>query len=92
MLNASATTGGGEGRDYDVVIDEPGLVWNKSFMENLDIERLSLDPAQMRAEYAAHAHDMGRCEWPAGWNPEAAFLFNTPQPRPLLQLQPAATS
>jgi flavin-dependent dehydrogenase len=80
---------------YAMVLNEPGLVWNRSFMENLDIERLSFNPERMRAEYAAHAHETDRYEWPAGWNPEAMFRFNTPRrrPSPELRLQgTAATS
>jgi len=77
---------------YAMVLNEPGLVWNRSFMENLDIERLSFNPERMRAEYAAHTHNADRYEWPAGWNPEAAFLFNTPQRRPSPQLQGTAAT
>jgi len=70
---------------YAMVLDEPALVWNKSFLEALDVERLAFDPDGMRAEYAAHAHRTERYEWPAGWNPEAAFRFKTPRRRPALQ-------
>jgi flavin-dependent dehydrogenase len=76
---------------YAMVLNEPGLVWNRSFLEQLDIERLSFNPEQMRADYAAHAHRADRYAWPAGWNPEAAFLFNTSQRLPAPELQAAAT-
>jgi hypothetical protein len=47
----------------------------------------------MRAEYAGHAHTTARYVWPAGWNPEAAFRFNTPlrQKAPQLENATAAT-
>lgn len=77
---------------YAMVLNEPGLVWNRSFMDQLDIERLSFDPEQMRAEYAAHVGKTDRYEWPSGWNPEAAFLFNTPQRRPVPQLHGMASA
>ena len=67
---------------YAMVLDEPWLVWNKSFVESLDLERLALVPDQMRAEYAPHARSTERYPWPAGWNPEAAFRFNTPRRAP----------
>ena len=64
---------------YAMVLDEPGLVWNRPFLEQLDTERLNFDPDAMRAEYAPFAPSTDRYEWPAGWNPEAAFRFNTPR-------------
>jgi flavin-dependent dehydrogenase len=63
---------------YAMVLNEPNAVWNKTFVENLDTERLVFDPAAMRAEYAMHAGCTDRFAWPIGWNPEAAFRFNTP--------------
>ena len=63
---------------YAMVLDEPGAVWNRPFLENLDLERLSFDPDRMRAEYALYADAAERYPWPAGWNPEAAFRFKTP--------------
>jgi flavin-dependent dehydrogenase len=78
---------------YAMVLNEPNAVWNKSFIESLDTERLALDPAQMRAEYAAHAGCTDRFPWPMGWNPEAAFRFNTPLKKgaPILAAAGAAT-
>jgi flavin-dependent dehydrogenase len=64
---------------YALVLDEPGLVWNKPFLEQIDLERLSFDPERMRAEYAPFAGSMDRYPWPAGWNPESGFRFNTPR-------------
>lgn len=63
---------------YAMVLDEPGAVWNRPFLESLDLERLSFDPERMRAEYSRHAGAAERYPWPAGWNPEAAFRFKTP--------------
>ena len=67
---------------YAMVLDEPALVWNRPFVEQLDLERLSFDPERMRAEYSPHAGSTDRYPWPAGWNPEAAFRFNTPRLAP----------
>ena len=64
---------------YALVVDEPALLWNRPFLEQLDLERLSFDPEHMRAEYATYSHCADRYQWPAGWNPEAAFRFNTPR-------------
>lgn len=64
---------------YAMVLDEPALVWNRSFLEQLDLERLAFDPERMRSDYAPHALDTTRYPWPAGWNPEAAFRFKTPR-------------
>lgn len=64
---------------YAMVLNEPDLVWNRSFIAQLDVQRLGFDPVKMRAEYEAHRGATERYEWPAGWNPEAAFVFNTPQ-------------
>jgi hypothetical protein len=75
---------------YAMVLDQPGLVWNKTFVEQLDTERLAFDPTRMRAEYAAHADQTGRYTWPDGWNPEVAFRFHTPLRQPSAQLQGAA--
>jgi transcriptional regulator with PAS, ATPase and Fis domain len=33
-----------------------------------------------------------RYQWPAGWNPEAAFLFHTPQRQPSPEMQGAAAT
>lgn len=75
---------------YAMVLDEPALVWNRSFLEQLDTERLAFDPARMRAEYEPHAAETDRHQWPAGWNPEAAFRFKTPQRRPAAVLESAS--
>ena len=64
---------------YARVLDEPALVWNKSFVSSLDLEKLSFNPAQMAADYAPHAGCTERYMWPARWNPEVAFCFNTPR-------------
>jgi hypothetical protein len=64
---------------YAMVLDEPSLVWNRAFLEGLDLERLAFDPGQMRAGYAPHASATERYPWPQGWNPEAAFRFKTPR-------------
>jgi flavin-dependent dehydrogenase len=63
---------------YAMVLDEPSLVWNRSFLEQLDLERLAFDPDRMRRDYLPHAFETERYAWPAGWNPEAAFRFKTP--------------
>jgi 2-polyprenyl-6-methoxyphenol hydroxylase-like FAD-dependent oxidoreductase len=63
---------------YAMVLDEPSLVWNRSFLEQLDLERLAFDPDRMRRDYLPHAFETQRYAWPAGWNPEAAFRFQTP--------------
>lgn len=76
---------------YAMVLEEPALVWNKSFLMSLDLDRLSFDPARMRDEYAVHARSADRYEWPAGWNPEAAFRFKTPM-RQAAAPMPAAAS
>jgi 2-polyprenyl-6-methoxyphenol hydroxylase-like FAD-dependent oxidoreductase len=68
---------------YALVVDEPALLWNRPFLEQLDLERLSFDPEHMRAEYATYSHCADRYQWPAGWNPEAAFRFNTPRRVPV---------
>ena len=62
---------------YAMTLDEPFAVWNRSFVASLDLEKLKFDPVQMAADYAAHATCTDRYEWPAGWNPEAAFVFRT---------------
>ena len=67
---------------YALVLDQPALVWNRPFLEQLDLERLSFDPEAMRAAYAPFADSTDRYSWPAGWNPEAAFRFNTPRRAP----------
>lgn len=64
---------------YAMVLDEPSLVWNRPFIESLDLERLMFEPEQMRAQYLPHAGSTERYPWPAGWNPEAAFRFTTPR-------------
>jgi hypothetical protein len=69
---------------YALVLDEPALVWNKPFLDQLDLERLAFDPEAMRAEYAPFKERTERYSWPAGWNPEAAFRFNTPRRAPAL--------
>jgi hypothetical protein len=43
----------------------------------------------MAADYAAHASCLERYPWPAGWNPEAAFVFKTAftaAPPPAMQM------
>jgi hypothetical protein len=62
---------------YAMVLDRPFAVWNKSFLDDLDLERLTFDPEKMQEEYAPHASCTERYPWPAGWNPEAAFRFKT---------------
>ena len=62
---------------YAMVLDEPSVVWNRSFVSSLNLEQLSFDPALMAADYAPHAGCADRYEWPEGWNPEAAFCFRT---------------
>jgi hypothetical protein len=74
------------------VLNEPNTVWNKTFVENLDTERLAFDPAAMAAEYAMHAGCTDRHEWPAGWNPEVAFRFNTPIKAAAAALEGAAAA
>jgi hypothetical protein len=61
-----------------MVLDVPELVRNRAFLEQLDLERLSFDPARMRSEYAPCAAAAERYPWPPNWNPEAAFRFKTP--------------
>ncbi len=63
---------------YAMVLDEPTAVTNKSFVTSIELDRLSFNPAQMAADYAAHAGCSERYMWPRGWNPEAAFRFKTP--------------
>jgi hypothetical protein len=70
------------GHIYALVLDEPSIVWNRAFLESLDLERLSFDPERMLADYSPHAGATERYPWPAGWNPEAAFRFNTPRRTP----------
>ncbi len=77
---------------YAMVLNEPELVWNQTFIEQLDTERLTFDPDQMRAEYAAHAYTTARYVWPEGWNPEAAFRFNTPLRQKARQLENATAA
>ncbi len=77
---------------YAVVLNEPKAVWNQSFLESLDTERLAFDPVQMRAEYAVHASCTERHQWPMGWNPEAAFRFNTPLKQRSAMLEGAAAT
>ncbi|HEX4346312.1 MAG TPA: FAD-dependent monooxygenase [Vicinamibacterales bacterium] len=62
---------------YAMVLEDPTVVWNKAFVSSLKLESLSFDPARMAADYAVHAESMERYMWPAGWNPEAAFVFKT---------------
>jgi hypothetical protein len=71
---------------YAMVLNEPGAVWNKAFVENLDTERLAFDVAEMRAEYGRHRDCTERYPWPAGWNPEAAFRFQTAQKSEMVAL------
>jgi flavin-dependent dehydrogenase len=63
---------------YAMVLDAPELVYNRAFLERIDLERLAFDPARMRAEYAPVADSTDRYPWPPNWNPEAAFRFKTP--------------
>jgi flavin-dependent dehydrogenase len=77
---------------YAMVLNEPGLVWNRPFLESLDLERLAFDPARMAAEYAPYAGSPDRYQWPAGWNPEVAFRFNTPRRTPLPELEGATVT
>jgi hypothetical protein len=77
---------------YAMVLDDPTLVWNRSFLEHLDLERLAFDPEAMRTAYAPHGGNTERYVWPAGWNPEAAFRFNTPRRAPDVQPARAVTS
>ena len=63
---------------YAMVLDEPTAVTNKSFVTSIELDRLSFNPNQMAADYAAHAGCSERYMWPGGWNPEAAFCFKTP--------------
>ncbi len=62
-----------------MVLDDPAVVWNQSFVSSLNLEKLSFDPARMAADYASHAACPDRYMWPMGWNPEAAFCFRTPR-------------
>jgi 2-polyprenyl-6-methoxyphenol hydroxylase-like FAD-dependent oxidoreductase len=63
---------------YAAVLDDPGVFWNRSFVESLELDRLAFDVDVMRAHYAAHAGCSDRYAWPAGWNPEAlARLMGT---------------
>jgi flavin-dependent dehydrogenase len=63
---------------YAMVLDAPELVYNRAFLEQLDLERLSFDPVRMRGEYSRFAGSAERYPWPPNWNPEAAFRFKTP--------------
>ncbi len=74
---------------YALVLDEPSLVWNRSFLESLDLERFAFDPERMRADYAPHAHRTEHYVWPAGYNPEAAFRFQTPRRAPAREFESA---
>jgi flavin-dependent dehydrogenase len=76
---------------YAMVLDEPAAVWNNSFLSSLNLETLSFDPARMAADYAAHAGCAERYMWPAGWNPEAAFVFKTARRRAPAELAGAAS-
>lgn len=64
---------------YAMVLDDAALVWNRSFVTSLNLELLSFNPSQMAADYAPHAGCTERYCWPAGWNPEAAFVFKSPR-------------
>ncbi|HEY1911750.1 MAG TPA: FAD-dependent monooxygenase [Vicinamibacterales bacterium] len=75
---------------YAMVLDEPAIVWNQSFVSSLDLEKLSFDPVRMAADYAAHATCSERYMWPMGWNPEAAFGFKTPRRTKATELTGAA--
>src|SRR5262249_54379849 len=77
---------------YALILGEPALVWNRSFLESLDLERLSFDPERMRADYAPHAGRTERYMWRAGYNPEAASRFNPPRRAPAPELQGAASA
>jgi flavin-dependent dehydrogenase len=77
---------------YAMVLDQPGLVWNRPFLESLDLDRLSFDPAQMAADYAPYAASTDRYAWPSGWNPEVAFRFNTPRRTPRPEFEGAAAN
>jgi flavin-dependent dehydrogenase len=63
---------------YAMVLEAPDLVYNRAFLENLDLERLVFDPIRMRSEYLLYASSTERYPWPPHWNPEAAFRFKTP--------------
>ncbi|HSL23715.1 MAG TPA: FAD-dependent monooxygenase [Vicinamibacterales bacterium] len=77
---------------YAMVLDEPALVWNRSFVSSLDLETLSFDPVRMAADYAPHAGCGERYAWPAGWDPEVAFCFKTPRRVPVVALASSATA
>jgi flavin-dependent dehydrogenase len=64
---------------YAMVLENPAIVWNQSFVSSLNLEKLWFDPARMAADYAPHAACPERYMWPMGWNPEAAFCFRTPR-------------
>ncbi|MEQ1727238.1 MAG: hypothetical protein ABL982_02565 [Vicinamibacterales bacterium] len=62
---------------YAMVLHEPAAVTNRAFIESLDVARLEFEPAAMCAHYATYAGLTTAYPWPAGWNPEAAFVFRT---------------
>jgi flavin-dependent dehydrogenase len=70
------------GHIYAMMLDEPSIVWNRAFLESLDLERLPVDLDLIRAGYAPFAGSTDRFEWPSGWNPEAALRFRTPPRTP----------
>ena len=51
---------------YAMVLDEPTAVTNKSFVTSIELDRLSFNPNQMAADYAAHA-GCTRALHVAGW-------------------------
>ena len=63
---------------YAMVLGEARAVRNRAFLDALDTGRLQFDPEAMRTEYARYADCADEFAWPAGWNPEAAFVFATP--------------
>jgi len=64
---------------YASVVDDPSVFLNKSFIESLDLERLTFDPAQMRRHVAEHAGHRERYEWPMGWKPDALMRLSMPR-------------
>jgi 2-polyprenyl-6-methoxyphenol hydroxylase-like FAD-dependent oxidoreductase len=64
---------------YASTLGDPSTFWNKSFLESLDVERLSFDPDEMQRHYAHHAGCTETYQWPRGWKPDALMRLSLPR-------------
>jgi flavin-dependent dehydrogenase len=57
------------------VIGDPAVVWNRAFVEDVDLATLTFDPEEMRARHSRTAASTDRYEWP--FDPTVLDRFRT---------------